>query len=116
MCSLPKKHRSAFAKFRCGVAPLKIETGRYENRPIENRTCPFCCNIVEDEIHVVLNCPQYNIVREELFLKAASINNSFSDMSEQNKLSFLFSTKDLVRVCAKTCFLILQCRSSLLYK
>ena len=27
---LPPKHRSAFAKFRCGVAPIRIETGRYE--------------------------------------------------------------------------------------
>ena len=24
-----KEYRSAYAKFRCGVAPLKIETGRY---------------------------------------------------------------------------------------
>jgi hypothetical protein len=28
---LPFNHRSAFAKFRCGVVPLRIETGRYEN-------------------------------------------------------------------------------------
>ncbi len=28
---LPLHHRSAFARFRCGVAPLRIETGRYEN-------------------------------------------------------------------------------------
>ena len=27
---LPPKHRSAFAKFRCRVAPIRIETGRYE--------------------------------------------------------------------------------------
>ena len=27
---MPQRHRSAFSKFRCGVAPLKIETGRYE--------------------------------------------------------------------------------------
>ena len=25
----PKKYRSAYAKFRCGVAPIKIETCRY---------------------------------------------------------------------------------------
>ena len=28
--NIPGKYKSAFAKFRCGVAPLKIETGRYE--------------------------------------------------------------------------------------
>ena len=27
---LPLKHRSAFAKFRCRVAPIRIETGLYE--------------------------------------------------------------------------------------
>ena len=50
---LPAKHRHALAKFRCGVAPLRIETGRYER----------------------------------------------------------FSTIDLVRILAKTCFLVLQRRS-----
>ena len=29
--TLPYHFRSAFAKFRCGVAPLRVETGRYEN-------------------------------------------------------------------------------------
>ena len=27
---LPPSHRSSFAKFRYGVAPLRLETGRYE--------------------------------------------------------------------------------------
>ena len=26
-------HKSAYAKFRCGVAPIRIETGRYERLP-----------------------------------------------------------------------------------
>ena len=34
---LPLRHRAALAKFRCGVAPLQIETGRFENRPLEER-------------------------------------------------------------------------------
>ena len=29
---MPLRHRATFAKFRCGVAPLRIETGRYENK------------------------------------------------------------------------------------
>ncbi len=37
------KHRCrAFAKFRCGVAPIRPETGRYENLPEEQRLCPMC--------------------------------------------------------------------------
>jgi hypothetical protein len=28
---LPNKHRSAFAKFRCWVAPIRLETGNLQN-------------------------------------------------------------------------------------
>jgi len=48
---LPPSHRSAFSKFRCGVAPIRIETGRFEGLPEERRLCPFC-NVIEDESHV----------------------------------------------------------------
>ena len=38
---MSKAHRFAFGKFRLGVAPLRIETDRYEG-PIETeRICPF---------------------------------------------------------------------------
>ena len=50
---MPQSHRSAFAKFRSGVAPLRIETGRYEGLCINDRTCPFCKNCSEDEFHVL---------------------------------------------------------------
>ena len=32
---------SAMAKFRTDVAPLRIETGRYEDLPEAERTCIF---------------------------------------------------------------------------
>jgi hypothetical protein len=41
--------RSAFAKFWCGVASLRIETGRFENFRIEERICCFCSDFIEDE-------------------------------------------------------------------
>ena len=47
---LNRQHRSALAKLRCGVAPLKIETGRYERIPHDQRFCFNCANKVEDEI------------------------------------------------------------------
>ena len=54
--NMPGKYKRAFAKFRCGVAPLKIETGRYEGVSIENRTCfNNICNVnncIENEKHV----------------------------------------------------------------
>ena len=36
---LNRQHRSTLAKFRCGVAPLRIETGRYERLTLEQRVC-----------------------------------------------------------------------------
>ena len=39
---MSKKHRSAMAKFRCCVAPIKLETGRYNGTPVNNRICEMC--------------------------------------------------------------------------
>ena len=39
-------HTSSCAKFRCGVAPLQIELGRYIGQPEYNRLCPMCQNDV----------------------------------------------------------------------
>ena len=51
---LPRTNRSAFAKFRCGVAPLRIESGRHERLSVDERTCIFCKNQhVESEEHVL---------------------------------------------------------------
>ena len=58
---MSRGHRSALAKFRCGIAPLRIETGRYKrNRlPAEACFCPVCNKGMDDEIHVLLTCPLY---------------------------------------------------------
>lgn len=35
-----QKHlRSNLAQFRCGIKPLRIETGRYLSEPVEERIC-----------------------------------------------------------------------------
>ena len=49
-----------YAKFRFGVAPLKIETCRYGlNRiPVEERLCESC-QVVEDEFHVMISLPTF---------------------------------------------------------
>ena len=64
---MSRTRRSALAKFRCGVAPLRLETGRYERIPYDERNCFNCINVVENEEHVLLECPLYNDIRKELF-------------------------------------------------
>lgn len=112
---MPPSHRAAFSKFRCGVAPIRIETGRYEGLAEEMRLCPFC-NVVENELHVILNCRMYDDLRETLYVKAQECAPHFNSMSDGNKFVFLFSNHHLVRVCAKTCAAILQRRQFLTCK
>jgi hypothetical protein len=113
---MPPLHRSAFCKFRCGVAPIRLETGRYENLSEQNRTCPFCVNNVESESHVILQCSLYDDYRRNLFHKAAAVDPEFYNKSDNDKLVFLFTNTSLIRICAKTCFDILNRRKSYLCK
>ncbi len=92
---LPYVHRSAMSKFRCGVAPLKIETGRYENIPLEARICFNCnslhdINVVESEMHVLTECSLYADLREPLFEKAQNMIPNFHMMSNLDKMCNIF--------------------------
>ena len=55
------------SKIPNGVAPIRLETGRYEGLPVEERVCPLCGVETENEQHVLLNCVYYNHIRNELF-------------------------------------------------
>ncbi len=49
---LAKEHWSALKTFRCGVAPIRIETGWYENVYEDNKLCLLCNdNAIENEEH-----------------------------------------------------------------
>jgi hypothetical protein len=126
---LPFSHRSTFAIFRCGVAPLIIETGRFENLRIEERICCFWSDFIEDETHVLLNCPFYYDFRGNLFTVAKgytvdfmSFNNEEKIMflfsnenNNEEKIMFLFSNENMIRICARTCLQILKRRRHSLY-
>ena len=67
--ALQRTHRSTFAKLRMGVAPLRIETARYERIEEENKLCFNCGDAVQSEEHVLLDCPLYQDLREIWFSK-----------------------------------------------
>ena len=116
LVNMPKCHRAAFAKFRCGVAPLAIETGRYLNLHVNQRVCFNCSTEVEDEQHVFMRCPLYSELRDALFLYVENMYNNFGQMSENDKFNFLFSNGDICSIVAKTCHQMLMCRNSHLYQ
>lgn len=112
---VPFNDRSAFAKFRCGMAPIRLETGRYENLKLEERCCFNCPNLIEDETHVILHCPVYSDFRNNLFTEILKVNIIFMNLSDCQKMVFLFSNQDVFRTVAKTCNFILKKRNEVLY-
>jgi hypothetical protein len=109
--NMPGKYKSSFAKIRYEVAPLKIETGRYEGVSIENRTCfNNICNVnngIENENHVLLECPEHADLRCYLFEHACFYNNNFMQLSDDEKCVFLFSGENMCFYSAKICHDIL---------
>ena len=86
-----RQHRSTLAKFRCGVAPLKIETGRYEQIPHDQKFRLNFANKVEGELHVLTECPLYDDLRHVLYQKAADSSGTFIHLSDNEKKSVLYS-------------------------
>ena len=118
MCQiLSKSNRSAYAKFRCGVAPIKLETGRYEGIPVKDRICPLCNLSVEDELHVILECPTYNVIRNQLFQQLSTVYDIYVFSKEHILKIILGSNNDyVVKKSAKACDMILKKRMHVLYK
>ena len=99
----PETWSRLFVQFRMGVAPLRIETGRYEKRvqgdgkrldsvgvdvienarcqqpqqrklPVEERLCLCCGEGCEDRVHFLLKCPVYSMERTQLQERCPSID------------------------------------------
>ena len=91
--------RSLIAKLRMGILQLHIETGRFNNTKLENRTCLMCNdNSIEDEIHFICLCSKYNSLRSDLFRKASSKNTDFINLPSKSK--FIYLMKDCCREVA----------------
>ena len=54
-------------------------------------------------MHVILSCQVYGDLREPLLAKTLNCEPNFYSLPEENQFVLLFSSLDLVRICAKTC-------------
>ena len=119
---ITRKERKALAQVRCGVAPLRLETGRWEKRnniqvPWEERVCLNCSKKgfieTETEEHFLLRClhPDLKVHREYLLLKACTVLPSFNYLNDTDKLVFLLSNCDIIFFSAKTCSKMLNIRT-----
>ncbi len=83
-----------FAKLRCGIRPLLIETGRYTNTALENHLCEFCeKSVIEDENHFIGSCLFYNDLRNSLYLKINYTQPEFKSMSVNDKFVYMLQNK-----------------------
>ena len=63
---MSKKHYSALLKFRLSNHRLTVETGRWENIPIEERKCTVCeANDIGDEFHYLFVCNHFKSERKQ---------------------------------------------------
>ena len=76
----------------CPVFIVKlIELGRYAlptPLPVEERTCWYCTNQVEDESHFLITCKLYDNsnARAVPFDRCSTLNPAFSDMTDADKM------------------------------
>ena len=99
--NLKRFQRSLLAKFRLGMFPINIELGRYQRIPKEQRLCPLCdLDKVEDELHILFDCPRYCELRKHLFEQAALTDALFNDVSNIDKMKILTNNYHIVRKTA----------------
>ena len=112
--NLSHSERSVLAQTRLGILPLHVETGRFTNTPLNDRTCVICqSNAIEDEFHFLFECDAYDELRNE-WLETALIHcPDFYYLEINDQLTFLFGI--IPRPTAKFIKSCLTIRKSILY-
>ena len=88
------QERQSFAKFYTSNHDLLIETGRYSKPKIPRgeRICNLCISKkVEDEIHFLLHCSKYEILRKSFIAKQSQIFHQTFD-NDTTFLNKIFTT------------------------
>jgi hypothetical protein len=120
--SMPEAERRVLTRFRLGVAPLRIETGRMERRAggclaACDRLCQICCSgAVEDEMHVLTTCRAYFDLRVTMNSVAAIEFPSFRMASMEQRFVLLMANESeaVTRAVARFVYLMIERRSLLL--
>ena len=87
-----RSDRSLLAKFRCGILQLRIETGRFNNTKLEERTCEICQSAqIEDEFHFLCVCDAYDQLRKDMFTRTSEKYPDFQTFSLRDKFNFLLT-------------------------
>ena len=109
--SMPRHYRQTLSKFRSGTLPIGIETGRYMNLPLNERTCNVCASgAVENEVHVLIDCELYDDLRYELLNHMHNIYEDFSMLPSLTKFLSIMSSDSCQFLIAKYLICMMQRR------
>ncbi len=88
-----EKHRIEMSKLRVSAHTLAIERGRYTRpvTPINERVCKTCTgNVIEDELHFLIDCERHATQRSKLFTKISNKCMPFSNLNNQLQDKFVY--------------------------
>ena len=91
------KYVKSLSKFRLSDHKLMIEEGRraIPKVPREDRKCEEC-NIIEDEIHFLIDCDKHAYQRESAFQAIQNIVPNFKEITNsKDKFIFLMSQENI---------------------
>ena len=107
--SMQRNYRQALAKLRSGSLPIRVETGRYEDIPLQERLCTFCSNNeVENEIHVLLSCDLYDDLRYDIIQQMILTCTDFKKKSPNEQFKIIMSDSSIQYLLAKYVFNMFQ--------
>ena len=81
--SFERKLRNNLARFRLGVSQINLHRYKFYKNNDTLLKCPFCKNCIEDEPHIIFDCPAYDDLRSNSQLSV--------DCNVVNKEYYLFS-------------------------
>ena len=87
--------RRTLVKLRIGCHNLRVETGRYDKIPLDERISPLCSgNKIEDETHLLLDCHRYASMRGIFLYKIETKIDDIRKLSHENLISQLMNSND----------------------
>ena len=87
--------RKTLVKLRISSHKLRIETGRYDNIPRDERLSNLCnCNKIEGETHFLLDCQRFSSIRDMFVSKLEPKIPFLRLQSHESLLSHLMNSTD----------------------
>ena len=82
-------------KPRISSHKLRIEAGRFDNTPRDEKLCSLCnCKRIEGETHFLLDCPSFSSIRKMFFSKLEPKIPFLRLQSHETLLSHLMNSTD----------------------